>query len=129
MAISLSGDNGITFPNSSSQTQSATSYGYQTSSQVSSAITTALATAFTASLTPTGFQKLSSGLIIQWLPAGSGVRSWAIPFPTAVFGAWYTATGPGSSTDNPYVTTLTTTQVGFSQTGSTPSGYIIGIGY
>jgi hypothetical protein len=84
---------------------------------------------FVGSITATGYQRFPSGLIIQWLPSGSGVRSWAIPFPTAVFGAWYTATAVGTSVDNAYITTLSTTQVGLSQVNSTPTGYVIGIGY
>ena len=83
---------------------------------------------FEASLTATGYQKFSSGIIIQWIAAGSGVRSWAIPFPNAVFGAWYTPTNIGTSVDNAYISTLTTTQVGLSQINSNPTGFILGIG-
>lgn len=84
---------------------------------------------FVGSLTATGYQKFPGGFIIQWLPPGTGVRSWATPFPNAVFGAWYIGIGPGSSVDNTYVSTLTTTQVGFSQVNTTPNGYVLGIGY
>jgi len=84
---------------------------------------------FVGSLTATGYQKFPGGFIIQWLPPGTGVRSWAIPFPNAVFGAWYLGIGPGTSVDNTYVSTLTTTQVGFTQVNTTPNGYVLGIGY
>lgn len=84
---------------------------------------------FENSLTTTGYQKLPGGLIIQWLPAGTGVRSWSIPFPNAVFGAWFTGISAGGSTDNPYISTLSKTQVGLAQVNGTPNGYILGIGY
>jgi hypothetical protein len=84
---------------------------------------------FVGSLTTTGYQKFPGGFIIQWLPPGTGVRSWSIPFPNAVFGAWYIGIGPGTSVDNTYVSTLTTTQVGFTQVNTTPNGYVLGIGF
>jgi hypothetical protein len=84
---------------------------------------------FVSSLTATGYQKFPGGFIIQWLPAGTGVRSWAIPFPTAVLGAYFGPATNGGSIDNSYFSTLSTTQVGLSQVGGTPNGYILGIGY
>jgi hypothetical protein len=86
---------------------------------------------FQNSLTATGYQKFPGGLIIQWLPAASGaVRSWAIPFPNALLGAFYGPVSNGGSADNPYFSTLSTTQVGVTQVnGSSLNGYIIAIGH
>jgi hypothetical protein len=85
---------------------------------------------FVGSLTPTGYQKFPGGFTIQWIaPSSGGTKSWPIAFTTAAVGAWYIGITAGSSTDNSYVSALSTTSVTISQTNTTPNGYIIGIGY
>lgn len=85
---------------------------------------------FENSLTATGYQKLPGGLIIQWLPAGGGTRSWAIPFPNAVFAAAYTPfQTSGGSVDNFYISAISTTSISVAQYAGSTSGYVIAIGY
>jgi len=84
---------------------------------------------FQNSLTATGYQKFPGGLIIQWLPSGGGTRSWAIPFPNAVFAAAFGSTSNGGSTDNQYISAISTTSVSVAQFAGSPAGYIIAIGH
>lgn len=60
---------------------------------------------FAASLTGNGYQKLPSGLIIQWGVMPSGVAggqniTYPIPFPNAVFVLTATVRAPASGTAN-----------------------------
>jgi hypothetical protein len=85
---------------------------------------------FVGSLTATGYQKFPGGLIIQWLPAGGGTRSWAIPFPNAVLSVVYTPyQTSGGSVDNFYISAVSTTSVSVAQFAGSTSGYVLGIGH
>jgi hypothetical protein len=93
---------------------------------------------FGAFLASAGYQKLPSGLIIQWMsggamaPAGTLSTNWPIAFPNAVLTC--TATPVGTSQGTTEIVSLTNTLVtigeGSGTTGKSISGTrIIGIGY
>jgi hypothetical protein len=84
---------------------------------------------FISSLTATGYQKFPGGLIIQWVPAAAGTRSWAIPFPTTVLCAVLGPTTNGGVTDNMYISAVSTTSVTTAQFAGSAVGYVLGIGY
>jgi hypothetical protein len=90
------------------------------------------------SLTTNGYQKLPSGLIMQWgyisnIATDSGVNiTFPLAFPSALVNAQ--ATGEGSATDgdpaNPlHIRNPTTSGMRVSNAGTTQSGYWFAIGY
>jgi len=85
---------------------------------------------FTSSLSSSGYQKLPSGLYIQWgvTTANAAAVSFPIAFPNAVFVAVGTPSS-APSVDNIVLNTLSTTQIRFTQVNGSPTVYYIAIGY
>jgi hypothetical protein len=107
------------------------------------ALTSDITSSFTGSnvsLTTNGFQKLPSGLILQWgyqasVPADGGVDvTFPIPFPTAIVNAQATGTGSGTdaSPDNPVHirnTSVSGMRVSNAAAASATAAYWFAIGY
>lgn len=94
---------------------------------------TSAALNFDKSLTSTGYQKLPSGLIIQWgtgTANGSAVN-FAISFPNSVFSATVSGAGSsGNSVDNLQVSLLSNSQIRAAQVnGGSYTYYYIALGY
>jgi hypothetical protein len=112
MATSITGT-GITYPDTTTQT-----------------------TAGTQSLSTSGYQKLPSGMIIQWVVSGSIANggtttvTWPISFPTAcVFATWGQQSSAHGATTCIVYSWTTTGATMYQGSGSTLNGYAIAIGY